>query len=41
VLDELDYRLAQAKLWTVDMVWGPEPKTAADRQRQRDPGEFN
>jgi hypothetical protein len=41
VFDDLDYRLTQAKLWTVDMVWGPEPETAADRQRQRDPGEFN
>ena len=41
VLDELDYWLAKAKLWTVDMVWGPEPETAADWQRQRDPGEFN
>jgi hypothetical protein len=29
VLDELDYWL-EAKLWTVDMVWRPEPETAAD-----------
>jgi hypothetical protein len=30
VLDDLDYGLTQAKLWTVGMVWGPEPETAAD-----------
>jgi hypothetical protein len=39
VFDDFDYWLTQAKPPTVDTVWGPEPETAADRQR--DPGEFN
>jgi hypothetical protein len=37
-LDAFDYWLTQAKLWTVDAAWGPEPETAADRQRERSPG---
>jgi hypothetical protein len=40
VLDALDY-WRQAMLWVIDTVCGPEPETAADRRRQRDPGEFN
>jgi hypothetical protein len=40
VLDALDYWLTQARLWMVDTVYGPEPETAADRLRERDPGEW-
>jgi hypothetical protein len=28
-------------LWAIDTVSGPDPETAADRQRQRDLGELN
>jgi hypothetical protein len=35
-LDRLDYWLTQARLWGADVVCGPEPETAADRQRSRD-----
>jgi hypothetical protein len=30
VRDALDHWLVQARLWTVDAVWRPEPETAAD-----------
>jgi hypothetical protein len=36
VLDRLDYWLTQARLWLADAVCGPEPETAADRQRRWD-----
>ena len=33
VLDALDYRVMQARLWLIDALYGPEPETGADRQR--------
>ena len=36
VLDALDYLVMDARLRIVDVVCGPEPETAADRQRARD-----
>jgi hypothetical protein len=37
LLDTLDYWLTQLQLWLVDAVCGPEPETAADQWRERDP----
>jgi hypothetical protein len=37
----LDYTLTQAMLWLVDAVSDPEPETAADQARQRNPAELN
>jgi hypothetical protein len=33
VLDAVDYRVMQARLWRVDALYGPEPETGADRRR--------
>jgi hypothetical protein len=35
-LDALDYRVMQTRLWGVDALYGPEPETEADRQRECD-----
>jgi hypothetical protein len=35
VLDAIDYRVMQARLWGVDALYGPEPETEADRRRAR------
>jgi hypothetical protein len=34
LLDALDYRVMQARLWVFDALHGPEPETEADRQRE-------
>jgi hypothetical protein len=39
VLGRFDYWIMQARLWAVDAVCGPEPETAADRQRKHASGE--
>ena len=34
VLDWIDYRIWDARLRMVDVVYGPEPETEADRERR-------
>jgi hypothetical protein len=33
-LDRADYAVTYVKCWAVDRIYGPEPKTAADEQRE-------
>ena len=32
--DRVDYAVTLARCWAVDRVWGPEPPTPADKQRE-------
>jgi hypothetical protein len=34
VLDCVDYAVTYVKCWAVDVIYGPEPPTAADKQRE-------
>jgi hypothetical protein len=34
VLDRIDYAVALARCWAVDRIYGPEPPTSADKQRE-------
>jgi hypothetical protein len=36
ILDRVDYLITSARLRVLDWICGPEPPTAADRQRERD-----
>jgi hypothetical protein len=33
-LDRADYAVTYVKCWAVDLIYGPEPPTPADRQRK-------
>jgi hypothetical protein len=33
-LDRIEYALTLARCWAVDRIYGPEPATAADKQRE-------
>jgi hypothetical protein len=33
-LDRVDYAVTLARCWAVDLIYGPEPPTPADRQRE-------
>jgi hypothetical protein len=35
-LDRVDYAVTLARCWAVDLIYGPEPPTLADRQREAD-----
>jgi len=35
-LDRVDYVVTVARLWLVDLIFGPEPPTPADKQRELD-----
>jgi hypothetical protein len=34
MLDRADYAVTYVKCWAVDLIYGPEPPTPADRQRK-------
>ena len=36
VLDRIDYAAGVARRWVVDLIYGPEPPTPADRRREAD-----
>jgi hypothetical protein len=33
-LDRVDYAVTLARCWAVDLIYGPEPPTLADKQRE-------
>jgi hypothetical protein len=33
-LDRVDYAVTDVKCWAVDRIYGPEPPTPADKQRE-------
>jgi hypothetical protein len=35
-LDRVDYAVTLARCWAVDLIYGPEPPTLADKQREAD-----
>jgi hypothetical protein len=35
-LDRVDYAVTLARCWVVDLIYGPEPPTLADKQREAD-----